>query len=135
MSFDRFATVMILVGAGMGLAATSLVPTDARSPERLQPFASVADYPEIVAVTYETYPVATAPLFRRTPLELASWEKPWAEPAGYDQDELPAENVAADIPVGIDPQLDEDEYGSADHPVEVSEGFAEPAEITLAAHP
>lgn len=135
MSFDRFATLMIIAGAGIGFAATSMVPTEARSPERLQPFASMADYPEITAVSYDSYPVANAPLFPRAPLRLASWEQPWSEPAKSDQIELPGDNVPADGPVEPDPQLDEDYLGSAAQPIAVDDDFVEPAELTLAARP
>lgn len=84
MSFDRFATTMIALGAGIGLAATTMVPTSARVPEASHPAAKAGAYPEITAVTYESYPIATVPLFNRAPVHLASWEKPWLEPQERD---------------------------------------------------
>ncbi|MBF9151372.1 hypothetical protein [Novosphingobium jiangmenense] len=136
MSFDRFATAMIAAGAGLGLAVTSLVPTSAHAPERLLPSANAADYPEITAVSYESYPVATVPLFHRGPMRLASWEKPWLEPPARDEAYPLPEDIDYDGDTAVaDPQVEED-YESADGRASpVDEVPVEPVELTLADHP
>lgn len=135
MSFDRFATVMIAIGAGIGLAATSAVPTIAQSPERLQPVASAADYPEITATTYESYPVATVPVFNRAPLQLAAWEQPWRDPPiGESAEPLP-DYVEAEEHFAPDPQIDEQVSYETANAIEADEVLERPVELTLAAHP
>lgn len=121
MSFDRFAATMIALGAGIGLAATTMVPTSARVPEPSHPAARPGAYREITAITYESYPIATVPLFNRAPVRLASWEKPWLEPEAGDH--------AAPLP-----RQDEYNYNDDDHvqpdPQVVEHYDEEPARIT-----
>lgn len=120
MSFDRFATTMIALGAGIGLAATTMVPTSARVPEPSHPAARAGAYPEITAVTYESYPIATVPLFNRAPVHLASWEKPWLEPQGSDH--------AAPLPRQDRYDSYDDEHGQPD-PQVVEDFEDEPSQI------
>ncbi|MGE8132160.1 hypothetical protein ACQKO5_01035 [Novosphingobium subterraneum] len=106
MLFDRFATVMIAIGAGLGLAVTSTIPTRMPTPERPYPAARQDAYPEITAVTYESYPVASAPIFHR-PMRIAYWEQPLEEP----KDLPPADAIPdyEDYEIAPDPQVIEDE--------------------------
>ena len=136
MSFDRFATAIIAVGAGLGLAVTSLVPTSTRAPERLLPPASAADYPEISAVTYESYPVATVPLYHRAPMRLAAWEKPWLEPPARDEAApFPDESRYDSNAAVSDPQIEEDYEAADSRIIPVDETPDGPVELTLADHP
>lgn len=99
MSFDRFAAAMIVIGAGVGFAAASAVPTSQASHDKSYRSASAADYPEISAVTYESYPIAQAPLMRRAPLKLAAWDAPWSEGSS---------DIAVPLPEQIDPDFQPD---------------------------
>jgi hypothetical protein len=129
--FDRFATVMIAIGAGLGLAATSTIPTHMPEPERSYPAARQEAYPEITAVTYESYPVAQAPIFHR-PMRLAYWEQPWEEP--LDVPAALADAEYADHDFAPDPQVVEDE--DVQQPIQAdAELRNEPVELTLASHP
>ncbi len=131
MLFDRFATVMIAIGVGLGLAATSTIPTHMPEPERSYPAARQDAYPEITAVTYESYPIAQAPIFHR-PMRVASWEQPWEEPV-----DVPADLADAEYPVdeyAPDPQIVEDE--DVQQPIQAdAEMRDDPVELTLASHP
>lgn len=131
MLFDRFAIVMIAIGAGLGLAATSTIPTHLPEPERLYPTARQDAYPEITAVTYESYPIAQVPIFHR-PMRVAYWERPWEEPV-----EVPADIADAEYPVdeyAPDPQIAEDE--DIQQPSQADAEMRDaPIEITLASHP
>ena len=119
MSFDRFATAMIAIGAGLGLAAASAVPTGQRSPEKAYPPAHAADYPEIAAVTYESYSIAQAPLMRRPQMKLAAWEAPWSQDTVYPDTPVPDQ---VDPDFEPDPQIVEDDSDAgpiADDPVKL----------------
>lgn len=126
MSFDRFATAMIAIGAGLGLAATSAVPTSQRSPEKAYPSAHAADYPEIAAVTYESYPIAQAPLMRRQPMKLAAWDSPWSQDTVYPNTPVPDQ---VDPDFEPDPQIIEDDSDAgpiAEDPVKLQRAAFEP---------
>lgn len=126
MSFDRFATAMIAIGAGLGFAATSAVPTSQRSPEKAYPSAHAADYPEIAAVTYESYPIAQAPLMRRQPMKLAAWDSPWSQDTVYPDTPVPDQ---VDPDFEPDPQLIEDDSDAgpiAEDPVKLQRAAFEP---------
>lgn len=126
MSFDRFATAMIAIGAGLGLAATSAVPTSQRSPEKAYPSAHAADYPEIAAVTYESYPIAQAPLMRRQPMKLAAWDSPWSRDTVYPDKPVPDQ---VDPDFEPDPQIIEDDSDAgpiAEDPVKLQRAAFEP---------
>lgn len=143
MSFERFATIMIVAGAGLGLAATSLVPTSARSQNKPYAQASAADYPEITAVTYESYPIAQVPLMHRAPLRLASWQDQWADPHAGDDDEPVPGYVEPEVQP--DPQIAEDEVIAVDEEPEPatvehavansSDGQSRPVTLSLSVLP
>lgn len=127
---NRIAALLLVAGGALGLACANLVPTRAVSAPASYPSASADDYPEITAVSYENIPVPVAPIIRRGPMQLASWEKPWLEPPPLPPETAYPRAEDDDANADLSPADDLDQYEDAelvDEPVEMA--------ITLAGHP
>lgn len=127
---NRIAALLLVAGGALGLACANLVPTRAVSAPASYPSASADDYPEITAVSYENIPGPVAPIIRRGPMQLASWEKPWLEPPPLLPESAYPRAEDDDANADLSPADDLDQYEDSelvDEPVEVT--------ITLAGHP